>query len=329
MAKFLIIGSNSFSGSNFINKILSNKNNKIVGISRSIENRIFLPYLENKNLNNFKFYKLNLNKNFTQIIRIIKKFKPNYVANFAAQGMVNESWITPEDWYQTNIVSNTNLINNLKKYKFLKKYLHVSTPEVYGDTRYKIKENLNFAPSTPYANSRAAFDNHLMLFNKVFNFPVVISRAANIYGPGQKLYRIIPKSIINFKKNKKIVVDGMGKSLRAFVYIDDLTEAYYRILLHGKPGNTYHVSSNEFYSIKNIVTKISTQIKNSKKLIVLVKNDRLGKDHRYFLNSDKARNELNWIPKVNITDGIIKTKEWIELNFKKLNKISTKYIHNK
>ena len=329
MAKFLIIGSNSFSGSNFINKILSNKNNKIVGISRSIENRIFLPYLENKNLNNFKFYKLNLNKNFTQIIRIIKKFKPNYVANFAAQGMVNESWITPEDWYQTNIVSNTNLINNLKKYKFLKKYLHVSTPEVYGDTRYKIKENLNFAPSTPYANSRAAFDNHLMLFNKVFNFPVVISRAANIYGPGQKLYRIIPKSIINFKKNKKIVVDGMGKSLRAFVYIDDLTEAYYRILLHGKPGNTYHVSSNKFYSIKNIVKKISTQIKNSKRLIILSKNDRLGKDHRYFLNSDKTRNELNWIPKVNITNGIIKTKEWIELNFKKLNKISTKYIHNK
>ena len=329
MAKFLIIGSNSFSGSNFINKILSNKNNKIVGISRSIENKIFLPYLENKNLNNFKFYKLNLNKNFTQIIRIIKKFKPNYVANFAAQGMVNESWITPEDWYQTNIVSNTNLINNLKKYKFLKKYLHVSTPEVYGDTRYKIKENLNFAPSTPYANSRAAFDNHLMLFNKVFNFPVVISRAANIYGPGQKLYRIIPKSIINFKKNKKIVVDGMGKSLRAFVYIDDLTEAYYKILLHGKPGNTYHVSSNKFYSIKNIVTKISTQIKNSKRLIILSKNDRLGKDHRYFLNSDKTRNELNWIPKVNITNGIIKTKEWIELNFKKLNKISTKYIHNK
>ena len=329
MAKFLIIGSNSFSGSNFINKILSNKNNKVVGISRSIENQIFLPYLENKNLNNFKFYKLDLNKNLNKIVGIIKKFKPNYIANFAAQGMVNESWITPEDWYQTNIVSNTNLINNLKEYKFLKKYLHVSTPEVYGDTRYKIKENLNFSPSTPYANSRAAFDNHLMLFNKVFKFPVIISRAANIYGPGQKLYRIIPKSIIHFKKNKKIVVDGMGKSLRAFVYIDDLTEAYYRILLHGKSGNTYHISSNEFYSIKNIVTKISTQIKNSKSLIVLAKNDRLGKDHRYFLNSDKVRNELNWMPKVNITNGIIKTREWIELNFKKLNKISTKYIHNK
>ena len=52
--------------------------------------------------------------------RIIKIFKPHYIANFAAQGMVNESWINPEDWYQTNIVSNTNLINELKNINLLK-----------------------------------------------------------------------------------------------------------------------------------------------------------------------------------------------------------------
>ena len=144
----------------------------------------------------------------------------------------------------------------------------MSTPEVYGDTKYMIKENLNFNPSTPYANSRAAFDNHLLMYNKIFNFPAVISRAANIYGPGQKLYRIIPKSIINFKKNKKIIIDGMGKSLRSFVYIDDLTEAYYKILLHGIPGHTYHVSSNKF-TYKKIVERVSEQIKNSKKLIFI------------------------------------------------------------
>ena len=329
MNKFIIIGSNSFSGSNFINKLLSNKKNKVVGISRSIEKPIFLPYLKSKNLNNFKYYRLDLNKHLQKIIKIIKKFKPDYIANFAAQGMVNESWISPEDWYQTNVVSNVKLINKLKDYKFLKKYLHIGTPEVYGNTKKKIKENLNFNPTTPYANSRASFDYHLIMFNKIYKFPVVISRASNIYGPGQKLYRIIPKTLINLKKNKKIYIDGMGKSLRSFVFIEDLNDAYYKILMNGKPGDTYHVSSNKLYSIKNIVRKASATIKNSNKLLVFTKKDRLGKDFKYDLNSNKIRNDLKWKPIINISKGIIETKKWIDVNFVQLSKISTNYRHIK
>ena len=329
MNKFVIIGSNSFSGSNFINKLLLNKKNKVIGISRSIEKPIFLPYLKNKNINNFKYYRLDLNKNLKKIVKIIKTFSPDYIANFAAQGMVNESWKSPEDWYQTNIVSNVKLINELKNFNFLKKYLHASTPEVYGSKMRKIRENMNFNPTTPYANSRASFDHHLIMFNKIYKFPVVISRAANIYGPGQKLYRIIPKVLINLKKNKKIYIDGMGKSLRSFVFIEDLNDAYYKILIKGKPGSSYHISSNKIYSIKNIVLKASSKIVNSKKYLIFIKKDRMGKDFKYYLNSNKLRNELKWKPKINISKGIIETKKWIDINYGQLSKISTTYKHIK
>ena len=48
--------------------------------------------------------------------------------------MVAESWLSPLDWYQTNVISQVALHDELRKMKFIKKYLHVTTPEVYGST---------------------------------------------------------------------------------------------------------------------------------------------------------------------------------------------------
>ena len=96
----------------------------------------YLRYKKNKNLKNFKFFKIDLNvkKDLEKLIRIIKKERIKYIINFAAQGMVAESWINPEDWYLTNVVSNSILIKKISKLK-IKKYVNFSTPEVYGHTR--------------------------------------------------------------------------------------------------------------------------------------------------------------------------------------------------
>ena len=93
------------------------------------------------------------------------KFKPEYIVNFASQGMVAESWLNPVHWYQTNIVSQVALHDELRKRKFIKKYVHVTTPEVYGSTNDGwIEEKKNFNPTTPYAVSRAACDMHFKSF---------------------------------------------------------------------------------------------------------------------------------------------------------------------
>ena len=74
----------------------------------------------------------------------------------------------------------------IQEHHFLKKYVHITTPEVYGSTDSRwINENHNFSPSTPYAVSRAACDMHLKSFYEAYNFPVVFTRAANVFGPGQ------------------------------------------------------------------------------------------------------------------------------------------------
>ena len=144
--------------------------------------------------------------------------------------MVAESWITPHDWYLTNVVSNSKFINKICKLK-IQKYLNFSTPEVYGNTSKMISEETSFKPNTPYAISRAAQDFNLIAYYNNFNFPIIITRAANIYGPHQQIYRIIPKSIISSLINKKIPIHGNGNSTRSFIFMDDVSKILYKILI--------------------------------------------------------------------------------------------------
>lgn len=326
--RYLIIGSNSFSGSNFINYILSKKV-KVIGTSRSNEiNKIYLSYKKNKLVKNFSFFKVDLNHDYLKLFKIIKKFKPNYIVNFSAQGMVSESWKSPLDWYNTNLISQIRLHEKIRKFKFIKKYIQFTTPEVYGSSSKVLRENFFFKPSTPYASSRAACDLHLRTFFKAYNFPVIFTRTANVYGPGQQIYRIIPKSILFIKKKKKILLHGRGNSYRSFIYIDDVSSALFLLLKKGRIGNTYHISTNKFVSIKKLVNKIINKMNIKKNFIKNVK-DRLGKDHSYKLSTSLIRKEINWKPKVRLNEGLNRTIEWIEENLKTLKKHKTEYIHKK
>ncbi len=328
MKKIFIIGSNSFAGSNFIDLLL-NKKFKVYGISRSSEsNKIYLKYKQNKNLNNFNFIKLDINKNYKKLFKLFEKIKPNYVINFAAQGMVDQSWDNPKDWYHTNIIGNTRVVEFLKKKTYLKRYINFSTPEVYGNYLKKINSKTSFDPSTPYALSRMTFDIHLKLLGKVNNFPFIITRAANIYGPGQQLYRLIPKAIICNIKNTKFILDGSGETLRSFIYMDDVSTALFKILLNGKIGNSYNISTRNLYSIKNILKIISSRFKNNNFKFKNVK-DRRFKDKIYNLDSNLLRKSLKWNENFSLIEGIDMTIEWVKQNLNYLNKQNKKYVHKK
>ena len=118
--KFIVIGSNSFSGASFIRYALD-QGVDVIGLSRSQEaERPFLPYKWIKK-NNFKFFKLDLNHDLDKIMEIIISNKPDYIINFAAQSMVAQSWDHPEHWFITNVVSTVKLHDHLRHCNFLKK----------------------------------------------------------------------------------------------------------------------------------------------------------------------------------------------------------------
>ena len=332
--KFLVLGSNSFSGSNFVKKALL-IGHQVFGISRSKQpNSVFLPYLWEKNnskkhlINKFNFAQLNLNTELDSIMQIVDSFKPNYIVNFAAQGMVAESWQKPTHWYTTNLLSQVAFHDQIRKKDFLEKYLHITTPEVYGSTNDGwINENTRFNPSTPYAVSRAACDMHLKSFFSAYGFPVIFTRAANVYGPGQQLYRVIPKTILSARTGKKMLLHGGGESSRSFIHIDDVVNATMKLAISGEPGTTWHLSTKESIKIKELVKKICKMCNVEFCNTVDISQERLGKDQNYHLDSKNMRDKHSWEDKISLFSGIKETIKWVDDNLDLLCKLPWEYKH--
>lgn len=327
MPTVLVIGSNSFSGSHYINYLLEKTTYDIIGVSRSPEkNEVFLSY-KLRQSNRFQFHQYDLNRNIKDIIDLIDRRKIEYVVNFAAQSEVAPSWKNPSHWYQTNVLSLVNLLNQLKDRQFLKKYVHASTPEVYGSMSGLIKEHTNYDPSTPYAASKAAADLFIQILIKNFNFPAVFTRVGNIYGPGQQLFKIIPKSIISIKSGKKIPLHGGGHSVRAFIYANDASDCVLRIMQQSNPGEIFHITTTEFISIRDLVKKICDKMHVSFDQSVTITEDRIGKDAAYTLDATKVKTQLNWKPTVSLDHGIDEVIKWINHYWDALKHEPLEYIH--
>lgn len=326
MKKLVVIGSNAFSGASFIQYALQ-KEIDVIGISRSLElNQAFLPYRW-QNSSHFQFYQYDLNKDLEKILSLIHDVRPDYIVNFAAQSMVAQSWDHPEDWMMTNVVSTIKLHDALRQLDFLERYVHISTPEVYGSCEGYVKEDQIFNPSTPYAVSRAASDMSLRTFYKAYQFPVVTTRAANVYGPGQQLYRIIPRTILYIKLGKKIELHGGGLSTRSFIHINDVSDATWKIMTEGTNGESYHISTEHMISIRELVACLCQKLKVDFDEHVDIVGERLGKDASYQLDSKKVRTALQWHDRISLDQGLDECIEWVEQYFDELKNQSFDYMH--
>lgn len=329
MARIAIIGSNSFSGASFAQHCLA-AGHDVLGLSRSAEPAdCFLPYrwLPADYRARWQFVQADLNQDLDAAMTALNTFKPAYVVNFAAQGMVAQSWQHPLDWYRTNVMGQVALHDRLRHADWLEKYVHIGTPEVYGNTSGTIDESAPFNPSTPYAASRAACDLHLRTFLAQHKFPVVWTRAANVYGPGQQLYRILPRTILFTKLGRRLQLHGGGHSVRSFIHIEDVAAATLTIAELAPIGETYHLSTGRFVSIRELVELVCHEMRANFADTVDVTDDRPGKDAAYLLDATKARTTLGWTDRISLEDGVRETIGWVNTHFNELQSQEFDYIH--
>jgi dTDP-glucose 4,6-dehydratase len=327
--KFVVIGSNSFSGACFNDFVLQNNPSaEILGISRSPEyNDCFLPY-KRSGEDRFSFHQLDLNKDLIKIVEVIREFRPDYIVNFSAQGMVAQSWDQPVQWFQTNCLGIMNLVHELKEDAYLKRYVQISSPEVYGSCSGKINEDTPLNPSTPYAASKASGDLSLIPYFKNYNFPLIYTRATNVYGAYQQLYRIIPRTILYIKMGRKIQLQGGGKAVKSYIHIRDVCAATLELTRSGRNGEVYHISPDDNgVSIYNLVKMVTEKMGRKLDDCVTISTDRLGQDAHYHIDSSKVREELGWCPQISIDTGIDEVIEWIDKHFDELVNLPLEYIH--
>jgi len=304
--RLLVTGGLGFIGSNFVLNVLKNNSDIIV---TNVDAELTGSDLRNldglKDSSNYKYVKGNITNKILmeELIR-----NSDAVINFAAETFVDRSILDANQFLVSNIRGTYTILEILRKQK--KRLVQISTDEVYGSLENgSATEDFRYNPSNPYAATKASAELLVNSYVKTYDLDCVITRCTNNYGPRQFYEKLIPKTIFLANHNKKIPIYGTGKNIRDWIFVDDHCEAVYNVLLNGKSGESYNISSNNELDNTTIVKKILEIMNKSGNLIEFV-DDRPGHDLRYSLDSSKIRKSLKWAEKTTFQEGLEKTIEW-------------------
>ena len=304
--RLLVTGGLGFIGSNFVLNVLKNNSDIIV---TNVDAELTGSDLRNldglKDSSNYKYVKGNITN---KILMEELIGNSDAVINFAAETFVDRSILDANQFLVSNIRGTYTILEILRKQK--KRLVQISTDEVYGSLENgSATEDFRYNPSNPYAATKASAELLVNSYVKTYDLDCVITRCTNNYGPRQFYEKLIPKTIFLANQDKKIPIYGTGKNIRDWIFVDDHCEAVYNVLLNGKSGESYNISSNNELDNTTIVKKILEIMNKPGNLIEFV-DDRPGHDLRYSLDSSKIRKSLKWIEKTTFQEGLEKTIEW-------------------
>jgi dTDP-glucose 4,6-dehydratase len=326
--KIVVLGANSFSGQDFVDLLLDDPGNDVIGVSRSAErSALSLRYKLRRDLSHYRYYQIDLNRDMPSLLQLLDAERPEYMVNFAAQSEVAPSWQYPEHWYQTNCVALAYLINHLRQRDYLRRYLHISSPEVYGTCVGTVYEDAPLNPSTPYAASKAAADMLLSTYFKQFGFPLITVRATNVYGARQQLFKIIPRCAIYLKLGKQIELHGGGVAIKSYIHIRDVSRGELAILEQGQVGQLYHLSPDQGVAVRDVVRMICERMGKCFEAATTVVAERPGQDAAYVIDSSRARAELAWLPQISLEEGLAEVSTWVEQHWDDIVKQPLEYQH--
>lgn len=336
MSNYLITGGAGFIGSNFV-EFISNNN--------SVEQLIVLDKLtyagSKKNLaeviDQIEFIEGDIADE--EVVKsIFANYKINYVVNFAAESHVDNSIKNAQEFIKTNVLGTQNLLEIAKEewqqgqfnYCSGAKFIQVSTDEVYGSLGEvgSFTETSSLNPSSPYSASKASADLIAQSYYQTYNFPVVISRCSNNFGPKQYPEKLIPVMINKIVAGEKLPVYGDGTNIRDWIHVLDHVKALQQIIANGSSGEVYNVGANNEQQnldivrglidiVKELVIKndkykavLETDINNIDYDLIDFVEDRPGHDWRYAIDNSKIKHELNWQPQIPFYEGLKETVRW-------------------
>jgi dTDP-glucose 4,6-dehydratase len=263
---------------------------------------------------------------------ILAQHQPEAIVHFAAESHVDRSIDGPALFAQTNVMGTLALLDAARDYweqlaeprRSSFRFLHISTDEVYGSLGGEgtFSERSRYAPSSPYAASKAAADHFVRAYGRTFGLPVIFTHSSNNYGPYQFPEKLIPLVIRRALAGQTLPVYGDGGQVRDWLYVEDHCTALRRVLAAGRPGESYNIGGTAERTNLQVVRAICDlldrlanplQGRPCRELIRFVE-DRPGHDRRYALDTGKIRRELAWRPSVDFEQGLELTVRWYLAN---------------
>jgi len=260
--------------------------------------------------------------------QLLATHRPRAIVHFAAESHVDRSIEGPAAFVQTNVVGTFSLLEEARAFwgglggaereRF--RFLHVSTDEVYGSlggADPAFTEATPYAPSSPYAASKAAADHLVRAYHHTYGLPVLTTNCSNNYGPRQYPEKLIPLMIANALAGKPLPVYGDGLNVRDWLYVLDHCEAVRAVLERGRVGETYNVGGGGEKTNLEVVKTLCALLDEARprargrhaELIALVQ-DRPGHDRRYAIDASKIERALGWRPQESFESGLRKTVAW-------------------
>jgi dTDP-glucose 4,6-dehydratase len=264
--------------------------------------------------------------------RVLAEHRPDAVMHLAAESHVDRSIDRPLAFVDTNVMGTGTLLEACRGYwqalpaerRAGFRFHQVSTDEVYGDLGPDggaFVETMGYAPSSPYAASKAAADHLARAWRRTYGLPVVLTACSNNYGPCQFPEKLIPHMILSALAGRPLPVYGDGRQVRDWLFVEDHARALIAVLERGRDGETYNIGGHN--AVRNIdvvrsVCDLLEELAPERKPrgvarfadLVTHVADRPGHDTRYATDAAKLERALGWWPRESFESGLRRTVAW-------------------
>jgi dTDP-glucose 4,6-dehydratase len=257
--------------------------------------------------------------------RVFARYDIERVVHCAAESHVDRSILGPRTFFDTNVSGTVNLLIAARERWQLsagrrRVFLHVSTDEVYGELGPEdppFNEQTTYAPSSPYAASKAAADHAVHAWHHTYGLPTIITHCSNNYGPWQFPEKLIPLSILNSIEGKELPVYGDGLQVRDWLHVDDHCDALLQVLERGTVGETYCIGGGNqrpnIALVETICDLVDGRLKRpagTARRSIRHVADRPGHDRRYAIDNRKIGHELGWRPRRDLAGALPEVVDW-------------------
>ena len=312
----------------YLAQLLLKKKYKVYGIARrcSLDSLSRLDFLKIKEKINY----INLDiSEHLKIIETIRKIKPKYFFNLAAQSFVTYPYDNPIYTDQINNQSVINILEAIRQFSKKTKFYQASSSEMYGlneRNQKKLNEKSHFNPISPYSIAKLSSYYYVRMYRNSFNMfasnGILFNHESPLRGE-QFVTKKIVKALTEIKFNKKKDTLKLGNiySRRDWGHAKDYVEMMYKVLNY-KKADDFVISSEKQYSIKEFINLVCKKLEisiiwsgkglkekafNNKNKAIIEISKKLFRplDVVYLLgDSRKAKKKLGWKPNKNINSLI-------------------------
>ena len=295
-SKSVITGGAGFIGSNLTDHLVK-IGHKVIVLDNFISGK--KSNLSHHKKKDVKIIKIDISKDNN----LDKYFKgADYVFHLAALAQIIPSIKNPKKYFKNNVIGTIKVVEAARRAK-IKKFIYAASSSCYGTPKkFPTSESDKIELRNPYAVTKFIGEEIIMKYASMFKMPNISFRFFNVYGPRLNISGQYSAVMGNFldqkKKNKPLTIVGDGKQTRDFIHVDDLANAFIKVIKSKCVNKIYNLGSGKRTSINTIA-----KIFNGKKRFIPT---RPGEPKNSLANISKLKKDINWKPVVSLEEGIQK-----------------------